>query len=184
MDVRTDALYEAAGEQAVLAAMEGFHATVFAYGQTASGKTYTMTGSPADPGVIPLAITDVFSYIEECPNREFLLRMTYMEIYNELVHDLLDPRNVNLRIREDKQRGVFVEGLKEQIVTSLDHVISYKRAGDASRHVGRTNYNEVSSRSHTILQLVCWAGPGRPGLWEMCVLHPNLSHPIPSHRAN
>ena len=69
--------------------MEGYHGTVFAYGMTGTGKTFSMQGTQSSPGVIPLAITDIFSYIRETPSREFLLRVSYLEIYNEKIHDLL-----------------------------------------------------------------------------------------------
>ena len=73
----------------VRAAMDGYNGTVFAYGQTGSGKTYTMTGTEADPGVITRAVKDVFHMIRENPTREFLLRVSYLEIYNETLRDLL-----------------------------------------------------------------------------------------------
>eukprot|EP00123_Amoebidium_parasiticum_P012425 comp21342_c0_seq1/m.29273 comp21342_c0_seq1/g.29273 ORF comp21342_c0_seq1/g.29273 comp21342_c0_seq1/m.29273 type:complete len:582 (-) comp21342_c0_seq1:108-1853(-) len=151
--VPTENIYDAVGEELVFAAMDGFNATIFAYGQTNSGKTYTMRGFPDDPGVIPLALQDVFSYIAENPSREYLLRVSYMEIYNEVVNDLLAPENTNLKIHEDKLRGVYVQGLKEQVVMSLEQVMTLLASGEAHRKVGRTNYNAVSSRSHTILSM-------------------------------
>ena len=77
--------------------------TVFAYGQTSSGKTFTMMGTQENPGVIPQAIRDVFAYIQKTKDkREFLLRVAYLEIYNEQIRDLLQPENRDLRIHEDK----------------------------------------------------------------------------------
>uniref|UniRef100_A0A1S4CVL8 Kinesin-related protein 11-like n=1 Tax=Nicotiana tabacum TaxID=4097 RepID=A0A1S4CVL8_TOBAC len=80
-----------------------FAGTVFAYGVTSSGKTHTMHGEQKSPGIIPLAVKDVFGIIQETPGREFLLRVSYLEIYNEVINDLLDPTGQNLRVREDGQ---------------------------------------------------------------------------------
>ncbi|XP_040966973.1 kinesin-like protein KIN-7K, chloroplastic isoform X2 [Gossypium hirsutum] len=127
--------------------------TIFAYGVTSSGKTHTMHGDQRSPGIIPLAVKDAFSIIQETPNREFLLRVSYLEIYNEVVNDLLNPAGQNLRIREDAQ-GTFVEGVKEEVVLSPAHALSLIAAGEEHRHVGSTNFNLLSSRSHTIFTLI------------------------------
>ncbi|VAH17297.1 unnamed protein product [Triticum turgidum subsp. durum] len=99
----TEAVYDVAARPVVKGAMEGINGTVFAYGVTSSGKTHTMHGDQNCPGIIPLAIKDVFSLIQETPGREFLLRVSYLEIYNEVINDLLDPTGQNLRVREDAQ---------------------------------------------------------------------------------
>jgi centromeric protein E len=108
--------------------MEGYHGTVFAYGMTGTGKTFSMQGTATNPGVIPLAITDIFSYIRETPQREFLLRVSYIEIYNEKIIDLLAGPVVGIngqvgpteeiKLREDSKRGVYASPLKEEIVQS------------------------------------------------------------------
>ncbi|KAG8082058.1 hypothetical protein GUJ93_ZPchr0014g47541 [Zizania palustris] len=96
-------VYDIAAQHVVSGAMEGINGTVFAYGVTSSGKTHTMHGEQKSPGIIPLAVKDVFSIIQDTPGREFLLRVSYLEIYNEVINDLLDPTGQNLRIREDAQ---------------------------------------------------------------------------------
>ncbi|CAK7342265.1 unnamed protein product [Dovyalis caffra] len=96
-------VYDVAAQHVVNGAMEGINGTIFAYGVTSSGKTHTMHGDQRSPGIIPLAVKDAFSIIQETPNREFLLRVSYLEIYNEVVNDLLNPAGQNLRIREDAQ---------------------------------------------------------------------------------
>ncbi|GMP46881.1 hypothetical protein CsSME_00014872 [Camellia sinensis var. sinensis] len=96
-------VYDVAAQQVVNGAMQGINGTVFAYGVTSSGKTHTMHGEQKSPGIIPLAVKDVFGIIQETPGREFLLRVSYLEIYNEVINDLLDPTGQNLRIREDVQ---------------------------------------------------------------------------------
>ncbi|PPD91154.1 hypothetical protein GOBAR_DD11890 [Gossypium barbadense] len=146
-------VYEIAAKPVVKAAMEGVNGTVFAYGVTSSGKTHTMHGDHNAPGIIPLAIKDVFSIIQDTPGREFLLRVSYLEIYNEVINDLLDPTGQNLRVREDAQ-GTYVEGIKEEVVLSPGHALSFIAAGEEHRHVGSNNFNLFSSRSHTIFTLM------------------------------
>ncbi|TKY56128.1 Kinesin-related protein 11 [Spatholobus suberectus] len=145
-------VYDVAAQHVVSGAMEGINGTVFAYGVTSSGKTHTMHGEQKSPGVIPLAVKDVFGIIQETPGREFLLRVSYLEIYNEVINDLLDPTGQNLRIREDAQ-GTYVEGIKEEVVLSPAHALSLIATGEEHRHVGSNNFNLVSSRSHTIFTL-------------------------------
>lgn len=147
-------VYERIGLPIITGCMEGYHGCIFAYGQTSSGKTHTIHGSANQPGMIPQSVQSVFDWIEDHPEREYVLRVSYMEIYNEIVNDLLNPANTNLRIREDKKKGIFVEGLKEDIVVGADQVFSLLHAGTSHRHIGRTNYNDVSSRSHTVFRMV------------------------------
>ncbi|KAJ9561039.1 hypothetical protein OSB04_006199 [Centaurea solstitialis] len=149
----TQEVYEVAARPVIKAAMEGVNGTVFAYGVTSSGKTHTMHGDHHAPGIIPLAIKDVFSIIQDTPGREFLLRVSYLEIYNEVINDLLDPTGQNLRVREDAQ-GTYVEGIKEEVVLSPGHALSFIAAGEEHRHVGSNNFNLLSSRSHTIFTLM------------------------------
>ncbi|KAI3683650.1 hypothetical protein L1987_84162 [Smallanthus sonchifolius] len=151
-------VYDIAAQHVVSGAMEGVTGTIFAYGVTSSGKTHTMHGDQRSPGIIPLAVKDAFTIIQETPNREFLLRVSYLEIYNEVVNDLLNPAGQNLRIREDTQ-GAFVEGIKEEVVLSPAHVLSLIAAGEEHRHVGSTNFNLLSSRSHTIFTLTIESSP-------------------------
>ncbi|XP_057773203.1 kinesin-like protein KIN-7C, mitochondrial [Salvia miltiorrhiza] len=148
----TRQVYDVAAQHVVNGAMEGINGTVFAYGVTSSGKTHTMHGEQKSPGIIPLAVKDVFGIIQETPGREFLLRVSYLEIYNEVINDLLNPTGQNLRIREDSQ-GTFVEGIKEEVVLSPAHALSLIASGEEHRHVGSNNFNLLSSRSHTIFTL-------------------------------
>ncbi|KAK7355088.1 hypothetical protein VNO80_14333 [Phaseolus coccineus] len=154
----TRQVYDVAAQHIISGAMEGINGTIFAYGVTSSGKTHTMHGDQRSPGIIPLAVKDAFSIIQETPNREFLLRVSYLEIYNEVVNDLLNPTGQNLRIREDAQ-GTFVEGVKEEVVLSPAHALSLIAAGEEHRHVGSTNFNLLSSRSHTIFSLTVESSP-------------------------
>eukprot|EP01132_Coremiostelium_polycephalum_P004880 gene4880-6086_t len=151
----TSEIYETVGKNVIYSAMEGIHGSILAYGQTNSGKTYTMKGNgKKNPGIIPMAIQDVFEYISRSKgDREFLLRISYLEIYNEVINDLLAPNNVNLKIHEHPTTGIYVGNLKEEIVVSQEHVMTLISMGEAHRHVGTTNYNDQSSRSHTIFRL-------------------------------
>jgi centromeric protein E len=144
--------------------MEGYHGTVFAYGMTGTGKTFSMQGTATNPGVIPLAITDIFSYIRETPHREFLLRVSYLEIYNEKIHDLLAGSTAGangqpvaqeeIKLREDSKRGVYASPLKEEIVQSPTQLLRVIARGDNARKVSSTQFNARSSRSHAVVQIV------------------------------
>ncbi|XP_059646136.1 kinesin-like protein KIN-7O isoform X2 [Cornus florida] len=153
-ECKTVEVYEARTKEIVAAAVRGFNGTVFAYGQTNSGKTHTMRGSATEPGVIPLAVYDLFDIIQEDMDREFLLRMSYMEIYNEEINDLLAPEHRKLQIHESIERGIFVAGLKEEIVASPEQVLELMEFGESHRHIGETNMNLYSSRSHTIFRMI------------------------------
>lgn len=154
-------VYDSAAKRLVRRVMEGYHGTVFAYGMTGTGKTFSMQGTMSSPGVIPLAITDIFSYIRETPHREFLLRVSYLEIYNEKIHDLLaGPVSGNgapqeeIRLREDSRRGVYASPLKEEIVQSPTQLLRVIHRGDMARRTGSTQWNARSSRSHAVVQIV------------------------------
>ncbi|KAJ3697415.1 hypothetical protein LUZ61_001120 [Rhynchospora tenuis] len=136
------------------AAIDGFNGTAFAYGQTSSGKTYTMNGSEMDPGIIPLAIKDIFDTIQKTSEREFLIRVSYMEIYNEEINDLLVLESQKLPIHESLERGVYVAGIREEIVSNAEQVLQLLKLGEENRHFGETNMNARSSRSHTIFRMV------------------------------
>ncbi len=150
----TDAVYVEMVQELVESSVEGKHSVAFAFGQTSTGKTYTMQGTSENPGAIPRAVHDVFAYIDERPEREFLLRASYMEVYNESINDLFEPSSMNLKIFEDPKLGPRVQGLEEKIVVTPEQVFALISAGEAHRHVGCTDYNKQSSRSHTIFRLV------------------------------
>lgn len=145
---------------------KGVNGTVFTYGQTSSGKTFTMQGCN-DPesstvGIIQLAAKDIFQSIKEeqadDSNTECAVRVSYMEIYNEELRDLLNDNNrrtsTSLTIREDKRGSIYVEGLKEVAVTSLEQLMEVFRVGERNKAVGSTKMNDRSSRSHAILKII------------------------------
>ncbi|KAL1330526.1 kinesin-like protein KIN-7O isoform X1 [Arachis hypogaea] len=151
---KTVEVYESRIKEIVAAAVRGFNGTIFAYGQTNSGKTHTMRGSKTEPGVIPQAVHDLFRMIQKDIDREFLLRMSYLEIYNEDINDLLAPEHRKLQIHENLERGIYVAGLREEIVASPEHVLDLMQFGESHRHIGDTNMNLYSSRSHTIFRMI------------------------------
>lgn len=135
--------------------LNGYNGTVFAYGQTGAGKSYTMMGSDIDDdvgkGVIPRIVEQIFASILTSPsNIEYTVRVSYMEIYMEKIRDLLVPQNDNLPVHEEKARGVYVKGLLEVYVSSVQEVYEVMRRGGNARAVAATNMNQESSRSHSI----------------------------------
>uniref|UniRef100_A0A2K6SHG9 Centromere-associated protein E n=1 Tax=Saimiri boliviensis boliviensis TaxID=39432 RepID=A0A2K6SHG9_SAIBB len=152
----TKNVYEEIAAPIIDSAIQGYNGTIFAYGQTASGKTYTMMGSEDHLGVIPRAIHDIFQKIKKFPDREFLLRVSYMEIYNETITDLLCGTNKMkpLIIREDVNRNVYVADLTEEVVYTSEMVLKWITKGEKTRHYGETKMNQRSSRSHTIFRMI------------------------------
>lgn len=146
-------VYNAIARPVVNSAVSGINGTIFAYGQTAAGKTYTMLGTPQDPGVTRRAISDVVALCSDHVTRRFLMRASYIEIYNENIRDLLQPDGDNLKIHEDPvNKRVFVDS-REEVVVKVDDVMDIIARGETARAVGETNMNERSSRSHTIFTL-------------------------------
>lgn len=112
-----------------------------------------MRGGEKNPGIIPLSIKDIFEYVKTS-KRDYLIKVSYLEIYNEDITDLLNPENTKLKIHEDLERGIFVGDLTEEIVTNEQQVFNLLNKGDANRKVGQTNMSEKSSRSHSIFRIV------------------------------
>ncbi|KAJ3239060.1 hypothetical protein HDU81_006666 [Chytriomyces hyalinus] len=137
--------------------MRGYNGTIFAYGQTGSGKTHTMMGdmeSDEWKGLTPRLVETIFSTIFNAPsNLEFTVKVSYMEVYMEKIRDLLNPVNDNLPIHEDKKKGVYVKGLLEVFVGSVEEVYDVMRRGQGARIVASTNMNAESSRSHSIFMM-------------------------------
>ena len=136
-----DTVYQTTAKPAVLSVLEGYNATIFAYGQTGTGKTFTMEGfrSSTDParGIIPRSMEEIFSYIqsEVSDHSKFMVRASYLQIYNETISDLLKTERTSLLIREDpkSKRGVFVEGLSEWAVRSPAEIYNLILRGQQAR---------------------------------------------------
>jgi centromeric protein E len=174
-DIGTSEIYESVAKRIVSSFLvSGLNGTIFAYGQTSSGKTYTMQGAGSiqegaggaeGGGVVHMAATDIFNHIEKQQQqssssskdggggrRVYTVRASFLEIYNEEVRDLLSTTNEALPIREDKKRGVFVQSV-EQEASDRDGLLQILFQGEKSRAVASTGMNERSSRSHTIFRV-------------------------------
>ena len=149
-------VYDITAKPIIKDVLNGFNGTIFAYGQTASGKTHTMEGSIADPelhGITPRIVNDIFDYIynmDPASNVEFTLKVSYFEVYNEEIRDLLDLSKGKLSIHEDRTGKPFVKGLSEHAVASPEEILDLIEDGKSNRHVSVTNMNEHSSRSHSV----------------------------------
>ncbi|KAI0391171.1 kinesin-domain-containing protein [Xylariaceae sp. FL0594] len=135
--------------------LNGYNGTVFAYGQTGAGKSYTMMGTSIEDeegrGITPRIVEQIFtSILSSPPTIEYTVRVSYMEIYMERIRDLLAPQNDNLPVHEEKNRGVYVKGLLEIYVSSVEEVFEVMKRGGNARAVAATNMNQESSRSHSI----------------------------------
>ncbi|TNJ26956.1 Kinesin-16 [Giardia muris] len=151
-----EVVYEQQCRQAVLSVLEGFNATILAYGQTGTGKSFTISGTPGDVGIIPRAVDDIFAYVREHGPDNFSLRMSYLQIYNERLQDLLDTCTKNLKIREHQgQHGlsIYVDQLSEYQLKNSNEVARLLEYGGRNRKVGMTHMNIESSRSHTVFSL-------------------------------
>ncbi|XP_013888743.1 kinesin heavy chain isoform 5C [Austrofundulus limnaeus] len=147
-------VYNTCAKQIVKDVLSGYNGTIFAYGQTSSGKTHTMEGKLHDPhqmGIIPRIAEDIFNHIFAMDeNLEFHIKVSYFEIYMDKIRDLLDVTKTNLSVHEDKNRVPYVKGCTERFVSSPDEVMDVIDEGKSNRHVAVTNMNEHSSRSHSI----------------------------------
>ena len=152
-------VYTSCAQDAIINVLHGYNATILAYGQTGAGKTYSMEGekgSEQKRGIIPRAIEDIFRFIENDSTSlsRFLVRASYLQIYNEVISDLLKPQRTNLQIREDKRKGVYVEGLSEWVVRSPAEIHNLLLHGSSQRATGSTKVNEFSSRSHAVCLII------------------------------
>ncbi|XP_042451220.1 kinesin-like protein KIN-7C isoform X2 [Zingiber officinale] len=152
-DCTTQQVYVEGAKDVALSVVNGINASIFAYGQTSSGKTYTMTG------ITDCAIEDIYDYINKHKERDFVLKFSAMEIYNEAVRDLLSSDSAPLRLLDDAERGTVVEKLTEETVSDQMHLKELLSFCEAQRQVGETSLNETSSRSHQILRLTIESTP-------------------------
>ncbi|XP_016490960.2 kinesin-like protein KIN-7F isoform X2 [Nicotiana tabacum] len=143
----TRQVYEEAAKGVALSVLSGFNSSIFAYGQTSSGKTYTMSG------ITEYTLADIYDHTSKNDDREFTLKFSAMEIYNEVVRDLLTPDDTPLRLLDDPERGTVVEKLTEVTLKDWNHLKELLSVCEAQRKIGETALNEMSSRSHQILRL-------------------------------
>ncbi|KAH6918553.1 kinesin heavy chain [Coprinopsis sp. MPI-PUGE-AT-0042] len=155
MQTKQEEIFEYGVKDIVKDVLDGYNGTVFAYGQTGSGKTFTMMGADIDnndlKGIIPRITEQIFqSIVESDSHLEYLVKVSYMEIYLERIRDLLAPQNDNLQVHEEKSKGVYVKNLSDYYVSSAQEVYEIMRTGGNARVVTATNMNAESSRSHSI----------------------------------
>ncbi|XP_040823645.1 kinesin-like protein KIF13A isoform X3 [Ochotona curzoniae] len=151
-------VFKCLGEGILEKAFQGYNACIFAYGQTGSGKSFSMMGHAEQLGLIPRLCCALFKRIslEQNESHTFKVEVSYMEIYNEKVRDLLDPKGSrqSLKVREHKVLGPYVDGLSQLAVTSFEDIESLMSEGNKSRTVAATNMNEESSRSHAVFNII------------------------------
>ncbi|XP_052200535.1 kinesin-like protein NACK2 [Diospyros lotus] len=143
----THKVYLEGARDVTLSALTGINATIFAYGQTSSGKTFTMRG------ITENAVRDIYEHIKSTPERDFTLKLSALEIYNETVVDLLNRESGALRLLDDPEKGTVVEKLAEEVVIDIQHLRQLLGICEAHRQVGETALNDKSSRSHQIIRL-------------------------------
>ncbi|KAM5245542.1 kinesin-like protein KIF16B [Ctenodactylus gundi] len=157
--VSQEMVFKTLGTDVVKSAFEGYNACVFAYGQTGSGKSYTMMGDSGDLGLIPRICEGLFSRVSETTRWDeasFRAEVSYLEIYNERVRDLLrrkSSKTFNLRVREHPKEGPYVEDLSKHLVQNYGDVEELMDAGNTNRTTAATGMNDVSSRSHAIFTI-------------------------------
>lgn len=155
-------LYEETVRPLVSSVLDGFNGTIFAYGQTGTGKTYTMEGVKHDHdrrGVIPRSFEHVFNHIGRSENMQYLVRASYLEIYQEEIRDLLHPdQSLRFELKEKPDTGVFVKDLSTSVCKSAAEIQQLMNMGNQNRTIGATNMNEHSSRSHAIFLITIEMG--------------------------
>ncbi|KAI4327280.1 hypothetical protein L6164_019760 [Bauhinia variegata] len=134
--------------------VQGLNATVFAYGSTGSGKTYTMVGTEDDPGLMVLSLHTIFDLIKKDKSSdEFEVTCSYLEVYNEVIYDLLERSSGHLELREDPEQGIIVAGLRCIKVQTADKILELLNLGNSRRKTESTEANSTSSRSHAVLEI-------------------------------
>ena len=149
-------IYQSSAFGIVESVIEGYNGTVFAYGQTGCGKTFSMMGDPRSEnmrGVIPRTFSQIMNVIESRKELQFLVSVSFLEIYNENIRDLLTEGEERLEIKEDKNKGLYVQDLSKVACKSADEMLAVMFKGDKNRSVGATAMNEGSSRSHSIFTI-------------------------------
>lgn len=177
-------LYDQAISPIVFEVLEGYNCTIFAYGQTGTGKTYTMEGGarkkngefPSDAGVIPRAVKQIFDILE-AQGAEYSMKVTFLELYNEEISDLLAPEETtkfvddkskkSIALMEDGKGSVFVRGLEEEIVSTANEIYKILEKGSAKRRTAETLLNKQSSRSHSIFSITIHIKENTPEGEEM-----------------
>lgn len=175
-DTSQDEIFESIGKPIVNSCLCGYNGSIFAYGQTGAGKTYTIMGPPDASlplqfrGILPRCLEFLFSSIKKELKKnldlEYLIKCSFLEIYNEQINDMISPDQRNLLIREDIKKGAYVENLQQETITSFDEALEIIEKGIKYRHIGSTSMNKESSRSHSVFTLQIESKEKREDLWN------------------
>lgn len=155
-DSTNSQIFDSVVKQIVANSMAGYHGSCFSYGQTSSGKTFTMNGIAGQPGIIAQAVKYCFESVQQYLDREFLIRVSYLEVYNEQIKDLLNHEQPSsaIKIQHDPKQGTVLSGVREQVVANPQQVMTLIKHGELHRHIGVTDMNEKSSRAHTLFKII------------------------------
>eukprot|EP01028_Stygiella_incarcerata_P004227 TRINITY_DN1904_c0_g1_i1.p1 TRINITY_DN1904_c0_g1~~TRINITY_DN1904_c0_g1_i1.p1 ORF type:complete len:1331 (+),score=456.95 TRINITY_DN1904_c0_g1_i1:142-4134(+) len=150
--ISQEEVYNTVCQKIVSDVFEGFNGTCFAYGQSGTGKTYTLANmEPGQEGVIPRVVQHMFRQIASDQDNEYKVVVNYVQIYMEMIQDLLRPESANMQIREDPVVGVFIRGVKDEAIENSQQFFELVERGNSNRVVALTNLNAESSRSHACL---------------------------------
>ena len=154
-DIEQEYIFERTTKFLIEGVMTGFNSTVFAYGATGAGKTYTMMGEEDRDGIMLLSVNELFNQMDRVSSElEYQLKISYIEVYNENIKDLLNAKSPYWELREDPTRGVTVAGVTEIMTTNTEEIMYLLREGNKLRTKEATHANEASSRSHAVMQVV------------------------------
>jgi kinesin family protein 6/9 len=160
-NVSQEEVFEYCAKEVIQKSIEGYNGTIFAYGQTGSGKTFSMSGSPSNfnyRGLVPRAITRVFQEIGGKPEYEFNVKISYLEIYNETLFDLLSPvptheQKGDISLQEDNKGNLIVKGLSRHAVANEEEAFNLVFEGEANRTISAHELNKESTRSHCVFSV-------------------------------
>ena len=159
-------IYMATTEKLLGGIIDGFNASCFAYGATGAGKTYTMLGNTSEPGCMVLTVGELFKRIASADSKAYRVYLTYLEVYNENIRDLLNPSTGYLDLREDPVKGICVAGITEFTTATVEETMELLHRGNLCRAVEPTKKNETSSRSHAVMQIMVEGKDKTPGMSE------------------